>query len=75
MGTLKQNASDADATHELTPTETEKLRRNQKEREKDLGPANCLPPANAPGLNEKNNKDEIEDLYREEENRGKVEAE
>ncbi|MBN1689202.1 MAG: hypothetical protein JW893_08885 [Candidatus Omnitrophica bacterium] len=69
------NGNDADATHERTLSENEKLRRNQKEREKGMGPKNCLPEQNASGLNEKNGEDEEEDLYLEEENRGKVEAE
>lgn len=74
MRNLKQNSIDADATHERTPIENEKLRRNQEARKKGMGPNNRLPAQNAPGLNEKNDEDEEEDLYREEENRGTVEA-
>ena len=75
MKNLKQDSIDADATHERTPLENEKLKRNQEERKKGMGPKNCLPAQNAAGLNEKDNKDEEEDLYREEENRGTVDAE
>ena len=74
MENPKQDLNDADATHERTPNENEKLRRNQEEREKYMGPQNCLPDQNAAGLNEKEDEDEMEDLYREEENRGTVEA-
>ncbi|PIQ87400.1 MAG: hypothetical protein COV74_00940 [Candidatus Omnitrophica bacterium CG11_big_fil_rev_8_21_14_0_20_45_26] len=70
----KQNAGDVDAQHVRTPSENEKLRRNRKERERGMGPKNFLPAQNAPGLNEKEGEDEMEDLYREEENRGRVEA-
>ena len=75
MRSPKRGISDADATHERTLNENEKLKRNKKEREKGMGPKNILPEQNAPGLNEKDDEDEEEDLYREEENRGKVEAE
>ncbi len=74
MKNEKQDSIDADATHERTPGENEKLRRNQEEREKGLGPKSRLPEQNAAGLNEKNDEDQEEDLYREEENRGRVEA-
>ncbi|MDA9101172.1 hypothetical protein N9K06_00700 [Omnitrophica bacterium] len=75
MNKANQNSTDVDATRERTLEENDKLRRNQKMRAKGMGPKNCLPPAIAPGLNEKNDQDEMEDLYREEENRGRVEAE
>lgn len=39
-----------------------------------MGTKNCLPEQNAPGLNEIDDEDEMEDRYREEENRGRVEA-
>ena len=65
---------DTEATHERTPGENEKLRRNQEAREKGAGSKSRLPERNAAGLNEKDGEDEMEDLYREEENRGSVEA-
>ena len=65
---------DVDATHERTPIENEKLKRNQNEREKGMGLKNCLPEQNAAGLNEKDGEDETEDLYRKEENRGTEEG-
>ena len=65
---------DVDATHERTRRQNERLRRNQAARGKGMGPKNCLPDQNAAGLNEKEGADEAEDLYREEENRGSVEA-
>ena len=74
MKKQKQDLIDADAIHERTTSENAKLRRNQEEREKDLGPKNCLPEQNAVGLNEKDDEDEEEDLYQEEENRGSLEA-
>ncbi len=74
MKKSRQDSIDADATHERTPGENEKLRRNQEEREKWLEPRNRRPEQNAAGLNEKDDEDEMEDLYREEENRGTVEA-
>lgn len=75
MKKLKRDSTDADASHERTPVENSKLRRNQKKREQGMGPKNCLPEHNAAGLNEKDNEDEMEDLYRAEENRAAVEAE
>lgn len=72
--TLELDSADADATHECSIFENEKLRRNQKERERSMGPENCLPEQNAAGLNEKEGADETEDLYRREEIRGMVEA-
>ncbi len=75
MKNQKHNSIDVDATHERTASENEKLRRNQEDREKGMGAKNCLPEQNAAGLNEKDHEDEEEDLYREEENRGTVEAE
>ena len=74
MENPKQDSIDADATHERTISENEKLRRNQKEREKGIKGKNCLPEQNAAGLNEKDGEDEAEDLYRSEENRGSEEA-
>lgn len=74
MKNPRQVSIDTDATHERTSSENEKLRRNREKRDKDMGPKNCLPEQNASGLNEKDDADEEEDLYREEENRGKVEA-
>ena len=74
MENLKSDSIDVDATHERTINENEKLRRNQKEREKGIRGKNCLPEQNASGLNEKDGADETEDLYRKEENRGMVEA-
>ena len=65
---------DLDATHERTPIENEKLRRDQELRERNSKPKSPFPERNAAGLNEKDGEDEIEDLYREEENRGTVEA-
>lgn len=70
----KQYLIDVDATHERTPRENKKLRRNQEEREKYFGPTNYLPQQNAASLNEKDDRDEMEDLYRDEENRGPLEA-
>ena len=74
MENPKQDSIDADATHERTISENEKLRRNQKEREKGIKGENCLPEQNAAGLNEKDGEDEEEDLYRREENRGSEDA-
>jgi hypothetical protein len=74
MKNPKQDSTDADATHERTLGENEKLRRNKKEREKEIKIKNCLPEQNAAGLNEKDGEDEEEDLYRKEENRGSEEA-
>ena len=74
MENPKQDSIDADATHERTISENEKLRRNQKEREKGIKGKNCLPEQNAAGLNEKDGEDEEEDLYRKEENRGEEES-
>lgn len=74
MKKTKQDSMDADATHERTPSENEKLRRNREEREKGLRPKNSFPERNAAGLNERDDADQEEDLYREEENRGTVEA-
>ena len=74
MRNQKRKSLDVDATHERTSIENEKLRRNKFKREKGMGPKNCLPKMNAAGLNEKDGEDEMEDLYREEENRGEVEA-
>ena len=75
MKDITRNMSDADATRESTPAEIEKLRRNKKARQKSMPQQNPLPSRNAPGLNEKEDEDQMEDLYREEENRGKAEAE
>ena len=66
-----RNIDDMDATREGTPMQNEKLRRNQKRREQGKGPRAIR---NVPGVNERNNEDEMENLYREEENRGTVEA-
>lgn len=74
MKNIKRNSNDTDATRELIPNETEKLRRNQEAREKGLPVKNRWQAQNASGQNEKEDEDEIEDLYREEENRGRVEA-
>jgi len=74
MENTKLESDDMDATHEGTPVETEKLRRNKVEREKGQGPENCLPEQNAAGLNEKDGEDEKEDLFKEEENRGSKEG-
>ena len=74
MKNQKRKSLDVDATHERTSIENEKLRRNQSKREKDMGPKNCLPKQNAAGLNEIDGEDEMEDLYREEENRSETEA-
>lgn len=65
---------DADAMYERTVRENGKSRRGREAREKSMGPKNCLPDQNAAGLNEKDGEDEMEDLYKEEENRGMVEA-
>lgn len=70
-----QPEPDVDARHERTEESNDKLRRNQLVREKAMPHKNVLPDKNAPGLTEKEDEDEMEDLYREEENRGKVEAE
>ncbi len=74
MDKVKQGLTDVDATHELTAVENEKLKRNQEERVKDMGPKNCIPEQNAAGLNEKDGEDEAEDLYRKEEERGTEEG-
>ncbi|OGW78673.1 MAG: hypothetical protein A2Z83_04540 [Omnitrophica bacterium GWA2_52_8] len=74
MKNPKQNAVETDAARERTASESEKLRRNQKVREKGAGLKSRLPGQHAAGLNEKEKEDEMEDLYREEENRGTVEA-
>ena len=71
---LDEDTAEADATHERTPIQNEKLIRDQAARGKNMGPKNCLPAKNAAGLNEKDDEDEMEDLYREEENRGTVES-
>lgn len=65
---------DVDATHERTPAENEKLRRNKMIRKKEAGLEDQVPERNAAGLNEKEGKDELEDLYEEEENRGAEEG-
>jgi len=74
MKNTKKKLRDADAEHELIPNETGKLRRKQEVREKISPTNNRLDAQNASGLNEKEDQDEMEDLHREEENRGRLEA-
>jgi len=74
MKNQKGGLTSTDATHERTPIENEKLKRNKEAREKGMGSKNRFPEQNAAGLNEKDGKDEMEDLYKEEENRGTEEG-
>lgn len=75
MKNSKDNLNDVDATHERTSSENEKLRRNQEERTKGMESDKDDPKTYASGLNEKEDADEMEDLYQDEEDRGKKEAE
>lgn len=74
MKNPKLDSIDADVAHELTAIENERLRQNREEQEKGTGPKKHLPEQNTGGRNEKDEEDEMDDLYREEENRRTVEA-
>lgn len=65
---------DVDATHERTPVENEKLRRNKIARRKKTDSEDDSQARNGAGLNEKEGEDEMEDLYEEEEKRGTEEG-
>ncbi len=73
MKNQKQDLIDQEAVRERTACENDRLTRDQKVQEKDTAPRNFPPDQNAARLNEQEKEDEMEELYREEENRGTVE--
>ncbi len=69
MKNQKQDSIIVDAAEKCTPGENIKFRQVQEKQEKAMEPKNSMPEQSTAGLNEKNDKSDMEDLYREKENR------
>ena len=68
------NSTDTNTPQKQPPSSNEKLKRIHASREKVMEYQKFFPEQNAADFNEKDFEADIDDLYREEENRGRVEA-